>query len=99
MNRGPGERLPVPTEPEIKAALAEGREITACSGTRHGATVALNLAYRGGGIVTVVLGETGTVRLLAALKALSPDGEAVPPSHVSEGPLGKQVQEGHLTER
>jgi hypothetical protein len=48
MRRGQGERLPIPSADDLGAAVAEGREIAACSGLKQGPQAVLIIALDSG---------------------------------------------------
>lgn len=99
MRRGHGGRLPVPTVAELSNAAAEGREIVACSGLRHGPLRALRIGCHNNDIATVALNEHAALCLFAALKALFPNIESAPASPAKVRPTenGTEVECGHMS--
>jgi hypothetical protein len=96
MRRGHGGRVPYPTEEQIVEAVSLERAIEACSGVRCDALIYLNIAFRNGDISTVWMDDVAAVPLLRALKAPIPNSQTIPAAMVTGGPLGIQVQEGHM---
>jgi hypothetical protein len=80
---------------EITRAVELSREIVACSGIRSGSLIYMNIAFHNGDISTVCLDEDGARHLLAALKTLVPDAEAIHASPSIEGTEQPAVQEGY----
>jgi hypothetical protein len=97
MRRAQGGRVPLPTGAEIAEALAEGREIVACSGVRRSPLICMNVAFHTAGISTGILDEMAGRALLAALKALFPNAAEISASRGLETEYEIAVQEGHMS--
>lgn len=93
MRRGQGERVPIPTDEDLRGAISLDRVIVACSGKRYGPLIVLTVALHNGDISTVALDVAGGFRLLRALKALIPDGPSVGAASLT----GDGVQEGNMS--
>jgi hypothetical protein len=77
---GQGGHLPIPTLEDLKSAIAEEREMVACSALKHGPLAAVTLALDSGATATVCLDELGAHYLSEALKHLFPAVASTPPA-------------------
>jgi multiple sugar transport system permease protein len=89
-------RVPVPAKSEIVEAIAQEREVIACSAARCRSFIILKIAYRNGETATVCLDPIERSPILRALKALALELERAAAAPVTIGHLGPQVQVGKM---
>jgi hypothetical protein len=99
VQRGQGGRVPVPSLTELMKAAAEGREIVALSGLKHGPLAALTLSLLNGGTATVYMDELGAHILFESVKALFPNIGSSPasPVRITKTETGMEIQAGHMS--